>query len=158
MVGVGAVAHSNSHPSTFPLVTCPPSHQSTIHTTTSQPFRLIKNIWKLSQFPSIEVWASTLKSCFNGLNPCFPNIYIIYILFGVNIYCKRELKRPIYWVNPSKRGGMDKVFRGLLQVISRLFYSDLHAISNRFFHLSKIFTWCGAETISCDGKYSHFWC
>ena len=71
--------------------------------------------------------------------------------------------KGLYWVNPSKRGGMDGVFQGLAGVLqgispgkspgaalpsqgkhppSQLFYSDLHSILNRFPPHSKIATKC----------------
>ena len=60
-------------------------------------------------------------------------------------------KMVLYWVNLSKRGGKDGVFQGLAGLLrgaalpaqgkprpSRLFYSDLHSISNTVFQNTEV--------------------
>ena len=89
------------------------------------------------------------------------------------------IQEVLGWVNPSKRGWMDGVFRGLAGLLrgisrgrclskilspasprkpcpSRLFYLDLHSISNRFSPLSKIATKCEEETIFCMANKATF--
>ena len=72
----------------------------------------------------------------------------------------------IDWVNPSKRGGTDRVFQGLAGLVwriswvkslgpalpargksspSQVFYSDSYSISYRLFQLFKIAKVCGAN-------------
>ena len=49
-------------------------------------------------------------------------------------------------LSPGKSRGAALLVRGK-PCPCRLFYSDLHSIRNRFFHLSKLATKCRAETI-----------